>query len=112
MRVLIIGGTGFLGVHVTRQLLEAGHNVTVFHRGQTNVSPMIAAELPHRARSVIGDRQHLSDFAAEFKRLAPQVVLDLIPYLETEAQAVTQTFRGLAERLVAISSQDVYRAYG
>src|SRR5437879_5799820 len=106
MRVLMIGGTGFLGIHVARQLVEAGHDVTVFHRGQTT------AQLFDGIKSWIGDRQDLSNFTAEFKRIAPQVVLDMIPYVEAEAHAVIQTFGGLAERLVAISSQDVYRAYG
>jgi nucleoside-diphosphate-sugar epimerase len=35
MRVLVIGGTGFIGRHVTRRLIQAGHEVTVFHRGET-----------------------------------------------------------------------------
>ena len=35
MRVLIIGGTHFIGPAVVRSLHEMGHEVTVFHRGQT-----------------------------------------------------------------------------
>ena len=35
MRVLIIGGTRFIGPEVVRQLHALGHQVTVFHRGQT-----------------------------------------------------------------------------
>jgi len=47
----------------------------------------------------------------EFKRLA-QVVLDMIPYTEQDALATMSTFKGIAQRVVAISSMDVYRAYG
>jgi uncharacterized protein YbjT (DUF2867 family) len=35
MRILMIGGTGSIGAHVLRHLLDEGHEVLVFHRGQT-----------------------------------------------------------------------------
>jgi nucleoside-diphosphate-sugar epimerase len=34
MRILVIGGTGFLGVPLVQQLTAMGHEVAVFHRGQ------------------------------------------------------------------------------
>lgn len=89
-----------------RQLAAAGHSVTVFHRGQTK------ADLPPGVRRILGDRQHLPDFVDEFKRVAPEVVIDMYLRFEREAAAVMQVFRGIAERVVAISSQDVYRTYG
>lgn len=106
MKILIIGGTGFIGTHVVRRLASDGHEVTVFHRGQTN------AELPSGVQSIFGDRRRLSDFRDEFEQLAPQVVLDINPYVEQDAVAVMNTFRGIAGRIVALSSQDVYRSYG
>ena len=105
MQILIIGGTNFIGPHVARRLIDEGHGVTLFHRGQTN------ADLPPDAHHILGDRQRLADFASEFKRLAPEVVLDMIPYTEPDAQAVRRNFKGIARRVVAISSMDVYRAY-
>jgi 2'-hydroxyisoflavone reductase len=35
-RILVLGGTGFIGPHLVRRLLERGHEVTLFNRGQTN----------------------------------------------------------------------------
>lgn len=105
MRILIIGGTKFIGPFVVRQLVEQSHEVTVFHRGQTK------ADLPSVVQCIYGDRKQLHDFQTKFKHYAPQVVLDMAPYAEQEAQAVVQTFRGLAQRVVVVSSQDVYRAY-
>ena len=106
MRVLVIGGTGFIGTRVVERLLAAGHDTAIFHRGETN------AELPPDVCHILGDRQRLFDFRDEFKQLAPQVVLDVIPYVEQDALTVTQTLSGIAERVVAISSQDVYRSFG
>ncbi|HEX9728073.1 MAG TPA: NAD-dependent epimerase/dehydratase family protein [Gemmatimonadales bacterium] len=36
MRLLILGGTGFIGPHQVRYALERGHTVTLFNRGRTN----------------------------------------------------------------------------
>ena len=43
MRVLVIGGTGFIGPYVVRRLVAQGHDVAVFHRGRTQ------ADLPSGA---------------------------------------------------------------
>ena len=36
MRLLVVGGTSFVGRHAVEHAVEAGHDVTVFHRGRTN----------------------------------------------------------------------------
>ncbi len=106
MRVIIIGGTRFIGPPVVRQLTEAGHEVTVFHRGQTE------PELPGRIKHIHGDRLQLAEHQEELKQLQPDVVLDMAAFTQQDALATANAFRGIARRLVVISSQDVYRAYG
>jgi nucleoside-diphosphate-sugar epimerase len=106
MRIFVIGGTGFIGPYVVRRLHEMGHEVILFHRGQTE------ADLPLGVKHLLGDRRRLTDFADEFRQLAPHVVLDMIPLTEQDAQMVMNTFKGIAQRVIAISSQDVYRVYG
>jgi nucleoside-diphosphate-sugar epimerase len=106
MRILMIGGMGFIGARVLRYLLDEGHDVMVFHRGQTEVS------LPPTVQHIFGDRRALPAFAASFRQFSPQVTLDVIPYSEQDALTLMQTLRGITERVVALSSQDVYRAYG
>ncbi|MDZ4278863.1 MAG: NAD-dependent epimerase/dehydratase family protein [Dehalococcoidia bacterium] len=106
MRVLIIGGTRFIGPAVARRLHEMGHDVVVFHRGETE------ADLPRDVRHVHGDRARLAGYADDFQRLAPQVVVDTSAYAEADVLPVMAVFRGIARRVVALSSQDVYRAYG
>lgn len=105
MRVLAIGATGFIGPYAVRDLTERGHEVAVVHRGDTE------ARLPDGVRRILCDRDALSGMQPEFERFAPDVVLDVIPYTERQAQDVMRTFRGLAGRIVALSSADVYRNY-
>ncbi|MDQ3929565.1 MAG: NAD-dependent epimerase/dehydratase family protein [Chloroflexota bacterium] len=106
MQVLVIGGTRFIGPYVVRHLSEMGHEIALFHRGQTQT------DLPSGVEHILGDRNELSHFTGEFKLLSPDVVLDMFPFKEEDATAVMSTFRGIARRVVAISSMDVYRLYG
>jgi len=105
MRVLIIGGTGFIGAHLTRQLARSGHEVTVYHRG--NVPPGEAG-----VRELHGDRHDLAAHASALERLAPDVVIDMILSSGSQCRALVDTITGRTGRLVVISSQDVYRATG
>jgi nucleoside-diphosphate-sugar epimerase len=73
MRVLVIGGTRFIGPRLVHRLAATEHEVCVFHRGQTT------AVLPPAARSILGDRHRLADHAGEFRRFGPDVVVDMIP---------------------------------
>ncbi len=125
MRVLIIGGTGFIGPHVVQSLAERGAEVTVFHRGRIRAEPAPEAvehpqwlahsgrarELPVGVGEIFGSRERLADFRDTLRNLAPDVVLDMFPMREADARAVMSTFTGLARRVVAISSVDVYRAF-
>lgn len=106
MRILVIGGTNFMGPVAVRLLYEMGHELTLFHRGQTR------AEVLAGVREMLGDRRHLSDYRDELQRLAPDVVLDMIAMTEQDARDIMSIFKGIARRVVAVSSQDVYRAFG
>lgn len=107
MRVLIIGGTHFMGPYVVKDLLAAGHEVTVFHRGQ--ISP---AKLPEQVKELLGDRDRLPEYADVLRGQEPDVVLDMMVMHEQHARDLMETFAGVARRVVMISSQDVYRAFG
>ena len=108
MRVLVIGGTGFIGLHVLAALAGEGHEITVYHRGEHE------AELPTGVRHVHdpGAGIPVRHFPASLLEPAPEVVLHMFPVGEDDATALVARFRGVARRVVAISSGDVYRAYG
>ena len=36
LRILVLGGTGFIGPHMVRYAIERGHTVTIFNRGRSN----------------------------------------------------------------------------
>jgi len=105
MRVLVIGGTSFIGPHIVRHLSDTGHELAIFHRGQTE------ADLPAAVKHIHGDKRELADFKDEFQRFKPDVVLHMIAGQAQEAWTLMRTFVGIAGRVVVISSQDVYRAY-
>lgn len=104
MNILVIGGTNFIGVSVVYCLSKMNHAVTIFHRGKT------VAELPPGINEIIGDRSDLTNFKTDLQRLAPDVVLDMFPYTEQDVLTLMNVFKGITQRVVAISSMDVYRA--
>jgi nucleoside-diphosphate-sugar epimerase len=106
MRILVIGGTRFIGPPTVRRLHARGHAIALFHRGQSH------ADLPEDIQHITGDRKALADHGDALRGFAPEAVLDMLPMTEQDALAVMSVFRGTARRVVAISSQDVYRAYG
>jgi nucleoside-diphosphate-sugar epimerase len=104
MRVLAIGGTGFIGQFAVPRLQQAGHSVTVFHRGKTPA--------PNGAAEIVGDRNEISQHRPTFARENFDAVIDFIVSSERHAQALNETVRGLTRRVIALSSMDVYRAMG
>jgi nucleoside-diphosphate-sugar epimerase len=108
MRVLIIGGTNFIGPHVVRALDRRGAEITVYHRG------LHEPPLPASVRHVHHDRATLPylHFPAELTQPPPDVVLLMFPVGGDDTRAAAARFTGAARRMVTISSGDVYRAYG
>ncbi len=107
MRVLVIGGTRFIGAHVVRQLHDRGAAVTVFHRG-SNDNPILPKV------------EHVRDPEAAYPitrfpdtlRRDWDVVVHMVAMGSADAEAAVRAFTGRAGRMVLVSSSDVYRAYG
>jgi nucleoside-diphosphate-sugar epimerase len=105
VKVLMIGGTGFISSYVSRRLLADGHELTIFHRGET--SAVLSQQVPE----ILGDRNQLASYRNTFQQWSPDIVIDTIALTEDDGHQLIETFRGVAERLVVISSADVYRNY-
>jgi nucleoside-diphosphate-sugar epimerase len=104
MRIVVIGGTGFIGHFLVPQLLDAGHEVAIVHRAESSTP------IPNAARVIHGDRRRLTESAAALRGFEPDVVIDLILSSGRQATELMAVFRGYADRVVAITSMDVYRA--
>jgi nucleoside-diphosphate-sugar epimerase len=104
MKILAIGGTGFIGPSAVAQLQQAGHSVTVFHRGNVKHPPGTV--------EIIGDRNQLGRHRDTFAHERFDVVIDFILSSQRQARQLMETFGGIAGRVVALSSMDVYRAWG
>jgi nucleoside-diphosphate-sugar epimerase len=101
VRVLILGGTRFVGRHVARMLLETGSEVTVLHRGVTG-------QAPPGTRSVIGDRSE-ADGLAGLGEARYDAVLDLSAYFSDWTRTAAEALTGRVAHYVFISSGAVYR---
>src|SRR2546423_1312455 len=108
MRVLMIGGTKFIGPHVVRLLMERGCEVAVFPRGKKKLQGPTGIRPIHQPRAPIP----VCEFPSEVREFAPDVVVHMIAMGEADAEAAVREFSGRVDRIVWISSGDVYRAYG
>jgi nucleoside-diphosphate-sugar epimerase len=102
MRILLIGGNGFIGRPVAAKLLQQGHTLAVFHRG--------TAAVPAGVEDLRGDSHRISASAYELKAFYPDAVIDFVLSSGAHAQELMNIFRGVAKRVVMLSSIDVYRA--
>ena len=110
--VLLIGATGFIGPHVAAALVRDGHTVVVFHRGSPHSAGQQVRPLPPEVREIQGDRRQLRDHAKPLRAVRPDVVVDFVLSSGPQARELMTLFRGVASRVIALSSADVYRACG
>ncbi len=100
MRLLVIGGTAFVGRHIVGAALAAGHDVTLFHRGRTG------RDLFPQASHLIGDRD------GDLSALATgdwDATVDVCAYFPRQVRSVASALGGRGGRLVHISSVSAYK---
>lgn len=104
-RVTLLGGTGFIGRHVAHRLVHAGADLTSVQRGYTGTAPVTGKVLA-------ADRHDVGALRTAFEKAAPAVLIDMIPYTAEDVESLLAALPGSLERLVVISSADVYWTYG
>lgn len=99
MRLLIMGGTQFVGRHIAEIALERGHDVTVFHRGRSNADAVPEAE------HIIGDRD------SDLDRLAGQrwdATIDVSAYVPRQVRELADALDGRGGQHCFVSTVSVY----
>ncbi len=99
MKVLILGGTHFLGRHLVQSALRSGHQVTLFNRGKTAPGLFPEAEELHGDRD--GDLNALRGGSWD-------VAIDTSGYVPRVVQASAEVLRPQVGRYVFVSSISVY----
>jgi nucleoside-diphosphate-sugar epimerase len=103
MDVLLVGGTGVISTGITRQLVEADHDVTVYNRGETD------ADLPPVDR-IRGDRTEYDRFERQVAEAGPfDCVIDMVCYTPDDARSAVRAFDGLTDQYVFCSTVATYR---
>ncbi len=102
MKLLLLGGTVFLGKHIAKAALASGHDVTLFHRG------IHGAELFPDAERVLGDRDGGLD-ALKGRRF--DAVIDMSGYLPRVVRQSAEQLAHVASHYTFISSISAYRSF-
>jgi nucleoside-diphosphate-sugar epimerase len=103
MDVLIIGGTRFLGTHLTQALLRSNQKVTLFNRGtRRNQVPFY-----EEVEWLTGDRHDEEKFHSTFEKRQFDVVIDTCAYFPEEVESAVEVFRGKIGKYIFTSSMAV-----
>lgn len=102
LRILILGGTGFIGPHQVRYAQERGHKVTLFNRGKTNPGLFPDVE------KLQGDRQ-TGDYAS-LKGKEWDVVIDNPTTIPRWVRQAGEVLKGHTKQFVFISTISTYAA--
>jgi 2'-hydroxyisoflavone reductase len=95
LKILILGGTGFIGPHFVQALTGKQHKVTLFNRGKRD------PEVKPGIEQLLGDRN--GDIAA-LKDRDWDIVIDNSGYTPRQVRATAELLKGHVERYIFISS--------
>ena len=99
LRILFLGGTGFIGPHMVRYAMYRGHEVTLFNRGRT------APELFPGVETLIGDRDDQLD---SLRGGTWDAVIDNSGYVPRHVRDSAELLRDSVGRYLFTSTGSVY----
>lgn len=101
MRILIIGGTRFIGIYLTRLLVEQGHEVVLFNRGN-RPAPVT------RVQQIQGDRTDAAQLKEKLSTERFDAIFDNNGRQLSDTQPLAEIFQGRVQHFVYMSSAGVY----
>ncbi|GAB4460975.1 MAG: NAD-dependent epimerase/dehydratase family protein [Elainellaceae cyanobacterium] len=101
MRVLVMGGTRFIGVYLTKLLVAQGHEVVLFNRGN---KPAPVAGI----RQIMGDRTDPLQIKTSLSGESFDAVFDNNGRELSDTQPLVDIFKGRIQHFVYVSSAGVY----
>ncbi len=111
LKLLILGGTVFLGRHLVASALRCGHQVTLFNRGQSNPSlyGSQAQSSGSEVEQICGDRQLDLDI---LKGRHFDAVIDTCGYNGADVEKSSRALENCVARYIFISSISAYKTAG
>jgi 2'-hydroxyisoflavone reductase len=106
MKLLILGGTQFVGRHMVQSAIARGHEVTLFNRGSKNPFPNLETITGDRDPK-IGDGLRALERAVKAGR-SWDAVIDVNGYVPRIVRATGELLESAVKRYVFISSVSVY----
>ena len=100
MKILVIGGTRFFGIHMVNELLECGHDVTIATRGKA------PDEYGNKVRRIIIERTNEASVKATLSGVHYDVVIDKIAYCSNDIKYVMDAVD--CDKYIYMSSTSVY----
>ncbi|MEA5449947.1 NAD-dependent epimerase/dehydratase family protein [Leptolyngbya sp. CCNP1308] len=101
MRVLVMGGTRFIGVYLTKLLIEQGHEVVLFNRGN---HPAPVAGVP----TIVGDRTDPNSLKTQLAGETFDAIFDNNGRELSDTQPLVELFGDKLQHFVYVSSAGVY----
>lgn len=101
MRILVMGGTRFIGVYLTKLLIEQGHEVVLFNRGN---HPAPVDGVP----TIVGDRTDPSSLKTQLAGETFDAIFDNNGRELSDTQPLIEIFGDTLQHFVYVSSAGVY----
>jgi nucleoside-diphosphate-sugar epimerase len=102
MRILIMGGTRFIGVYLTQLLVEEGHKVVLFNRGNRPLPSLQGLE------QITGDRTDAAQLKEKLSQEDFDIIFDNNGRELTDTQPLAEIFQDRVQHFVYMSSAGVY----
>lgn len=100
MKILVLGGTRFFGVHMVNELLAKGHDVTIATRGKAS------DEYGDKVRRIFVDRTDEAGMKNAFRGLRYDVAIDNVAYCSNDIRRAMEA--AAFEKYIFMSSAAVY----